>query len=107
MDGLKLHPLHVVKGTQLARQWKHDEYQPMSMDDYIDNAVNLIELTPEDIIYHRVTGTAQHQILLAPHWCSKKWAVLNGIENEFKKRNSYQGKFYKQPSQHFSKVVYQ
>ena len=97
----------MVKGTQLARQWKQDEYQPMQMDTYIDSAVNLIELTPEDIIYHRITGTAQHNILLAPYWCTKKWAVLNGIEDEFKKRGSYQGKFYAHDSQITSKVVYQ
>ena len=92
VEGLKLHPLHVVKGTQLARQWKRGEYSPLSMDEYINAAVNLIEFTPADIIYHRVTGTAQKEILLAPAWCSKKWAVINGIEDEFKARNSFQGK---------------
>ncbi|MDH5473198.1 MAG: TIGR01212 family radical SAM protein [Gammaproteobacteria bacterium] len=107
VEGLKLHPLHVVKGTQLARQWKHNEYQPMEMETYIDSAVNLIELTPAEVIYHRITGTAQHDILLAPYWCTKKWAVLNGIENEFKKRNSYQGKFFKLNTQPHAKVVYQ
>ena len=107
VEGLKLHPLHVVKGTQLARQWKHDEYQPMEMQNYIDSAVNLIELTPEEVIYHRITGTAQHNILLAPYWCTKKWAVLNGIEDEFIKRNSYQGKFYEPDTQTNAKVVYQ
>ena len=107
VEGLKLHPLHVVKGTQLARQWKHGEYQPMEMQNYIDSAVNLIELTPEDVIYHRITGTAQHNILLAPYWCTKKWAVLNGIEDEFIKRNSYQGKTYNSLTDTQKKVVYQ
>ena len=107
VEGLKLHPLHVVKGTQLARQWKHDEYQPMEMQNYIDSAVNLIELTPEEVIYHRITGTAQHNILLAPYWCTKKWAVLNGIEDEFKKRNSYQGKAFNSLTHTQKKVVYQ
>ncbi|MDH5766886.1 MAG: TIGR01212 family radical SAM protein [Gammaproteobacteria bacterium] len=91
VEGLKLHPLHVVKGTQLARQWKNNDYEPLQMDAYIERAVNLIELTPADIIYHRVTGTAQREILLAPDWCCKKWAVINGIEAEFKKRNTRQG----------------
>jgi len=92
VEGLKLHPLHIVKGTQLARQWKQNEYTPLEMKDYITTAVNLIEQTPEDIIYHRVTGTAQEDILLAPQWCSQKWNVINGIENEFVKRNTYQGR---------------
>lgn len=94
IEGLKLHPLHVVKGTQLAREWKQGNYTPLSMDNYIQTAATLIEHTPEDIIYHRVTGTAQKDILLTPDWCSQKWRVLNGIEDELKKRNSYQGKLY-------------
>jgi radical SAM protein (TIGR01212 family) len=92
VQGLKLHPLHIVKGTQLARQWKQGLYTPLDMDEYIHVAANLIERTPGNIIYHRVTGTASKDILLAPEWCSKKWAVINGIEDELKQRNSYQGR---------------
>jgi len=77
--GLKLHPLHVVKGTQLARQWISNEYTPLSMEEYTTAAVNLIEMTPKSVVYHRVTGTASKDILLAPEWCSKKWQVINLI----------------------------
>ncbi len=97
VDALKLHPLHVVRGTQLARQWKHAEYQPLTMQQYINIAANLIEITPADTIYHRVTGTAQSELLLAPEWCVKKWAVINGIEDELRRRNSYQGYFCSSP----------
>ncbi len=79
-DGLKLHPLHVVKGTQLANQWRRGEYRPLELDEYIQLAAELIAQTPAHIVFHRVTGTAPRQLLLAPQWCSKKWAVLNGIE---------------------------
>jgi radical SAM superfamily enzyme len=91
VDGLKLHPLHVVKQTMLARDWRDGRYRPLAMDEYIDIAADLIERTPADIVYHRVTGTATRDILLAPDWCSKKWAVLNGIENELLRRGSRQG----------------
>jgi len=86
VEGLKLHPLHVVKGTQLARQWKRQEYSPLSMEDYVTNAADLIEMTPKDIIYHRVTGTASPELLLAPQWCSKKWLVVNSITQELSQR---------------------
>ncbi len=79
VDGLKFHPLHVVKGTQLANEWRRGEYQPMTMCEYIADVVELINLTPEDVIFHRLTGTASSNVLLAPSWCSKKWQVLNGI----------------------------
>ena len=77
--GLKLHPLHVVKGTQLANEWRRGEYQPLLLDEYINIAANLIRHTPPEVIFHRVTGTASKQILLAPDWCSQKWLVLNRI----------------------------
>ncbi|MEA3641534.1 MAG: TIGR01212 family radical SAM protein [Lamprobacter sp.] len=90
-DGLKLHPLHVVRHTLLAHQWSRGGYQPLAMDDYIEIAADLIERTPHDVLYHRVTGTAQREILLAPEWCSKKWIVLNGIENALRRRGTCQG----------------
>lgn len=78
-QGLKLHPLHIVKGTQLANEWRRGEYQPLSFEGYIDMAVTLIRQTPPEIIFHRVTATASPDILLAPAWCSQKWRVLNTI----------------------------
>jgi hypothetical protein len=90
-DGLKLHPLHVVKNTVLAIEWRRGEYQPLEMADYIRIAADLIERTPPHIVYHRVTGTASKDILLAPSWCSQKWNILNGIESELKRRGHRQG----------------
>lgn len=91
VDGLKLHPLHVVKGTQLANQWRRGEYQPLTMDAYIQTTADMIERTPSRVLYHRVTGTASTEILLSPTWCSKKWVVLNGVEAELFRRGSRQG----------------
>ena len=79
VDGLKLHPLHVVKGTQLANEWRRGEYQPLLLDEYVDIATDLIRHTPPEVIFHRVTATAAKHILLAPDWCSQKWLVLNRI----------------------------
>ncbi len=91
VEGLKLHPLHVVKGTALANEWRRGEYSPLSFYAYISIAADMIERTPSEVLYHRVTGTAAEDILLAPEWCSKKWLVLNGIENELQRRGTRQG----------------
>ena len=91
VEGLKLHPLHVVRHTQLANQWRRGEYTPLTMDDYIRIAADLIEYTPEEVIYHRVTGTSPRDVLLAPDWCQHKWIVLNGIENTLRMRGTRQG----------------
>ncbi len=86
VDGLKLHPLHVVKNTLLAKEWGDGLYQPMSMQEYIQIAADVVERTPPEVIFHRLTGTAAADILLAPEWCSLKWRVLNGIEDELSAR---------------------
>lgn len=91
VDGLKLHPLHVVKHTLLAHQWRQGEYLPLAREEYIDMAANLIERTPNHVVYHRVTATATRDILLAPDWCAEKWNVLNGIESELRQRGTRQG----------------
>lgn len=91
VDGLKLHPLHVVKGTLLANQWRRGEYQPPLLDSYIATAVQLVAHTPPEVVYHRLTGTASENILLAPAWCSKKWLVLNGITTRLSQLGWRQG----------------
>jgi len=90
-DGLKLHPLHVVKHTVLAKQWKQGEYTPLTREAYVEQAADLIERTPWRVPYHRVTGTSPAELLLAPDWCTQKWPVLNAIEAELARRNRRQG----------------
>ncbi len=92
-QGIKIHPLHVVKGTQLANSWRQGDYRPITLHEYISTAADLVERTPADVIYHRVTGTASPDILLAPAWCARKWSVLNGIEMELGLRGTQQGSF--------------
>ena len=91
VEGLKLHPLHVVKGTMLANQWRAGEYSPLGSAEYISIAADMIERTPPDVRFHRITGTAEKAILLAPEWCAQKWAILNGIEAELARRGKHQG----------------
>ncbi len=86
VDGLKLHPLHVVKNTILAKEWSDGLYHPMTMQEYINIAADVVERTPPEVIFHRLTGTAAPDILVAPEWCSLKWRVLNGIEDELSAR---------------------
>jgi len=86
-DGLKLHPLHVVKGTRLANTWRSGEYRPLSREDYVRIAADLVELAPREIVWHRLTGTASREILLAPLWCAEKWRVLNAIAFELRRRD--------------------
>ncbi|MEW8346336.1 MAG: TIGR01212 family radical SAM protein [Candidatus Thiodiazotropha sp.] len=87
-DGLKLHPLHVVKGTQLANSWRRGDYHPLSLEAYVDIAADMVQQTPSSVVWHRLTGTASESILLAPLWCAKKWRVLNALTNELQRRRA-------------------
>ncbi|MBN2887309.1 MAG: TIGR01212 family radical SAM protein [Chromatiaceae bacterium] len=99
VEGLKLHALHVVRQTRLAIDWRRGLYQPLTLEDYIVTCADLIERTPPEVTYHRITGTAASDILLAPSWCSQKWAVLNGIEAELHRRDTRQGSRAEPPRQ--------
>jgi len=92
VEGLKLHPLHVVKGTMLANQWRRGEYTPWRMEDYVQTVADMVERTPDAVLYHRLTGTASTDMLLMPKWCNWKWRVLNAIEHELARRGSRQGR---------------
>lgn len=98
-DGLKLHPLHVVKSTRLAFEWKRGEYSPLSAAAYIEQCVDLICHTPPEVVFHRVTGTAPAELLLAPAWCAHKWPVLNGIAGQLAAQDHYQGSALGRPFQ--------
>ncbi|NKN33488.1 TIGR01212 family radical SAM protein [Marichromatium bheemlicum] len=91
VEGLKLHALHVVRHTRLAIDWRRGDYHPLALEDYVTTCADIIERTPPEVTFHRVTGTASRDILLAPDWCSQKWAVLNGIEGELYRRGTRQG----------------
>lgn len=91
VEGLKVHPLHVVRQTRLALDWQAGGYTPLTLDEYVSICADLVERTPREVTYHRLTGTASPEILLAPDWCSRKWAVLNAIETALYRRGSRQG----------------
>lgn len=91
VEGLKLHPLHVVKRTRLANEWRRGEYRPLAMADYARGVANLIVRTPRDVVFHRLTGTAPADLLLDPAWCADRWPVLNAIELQLKRSGQGQG----------------
>jgi len=91
VEGLKLHPLHVVRHTQLALALKRGEYTPLRLEEYVAIACDLIAHTPQQVVFHRLTATAAPDILLAPSWCAGKWSVLNGIGRELLRRGHCQG----------------
>jgi len=76
VDGLKLHPLHVVEGSSMAKAWRSGRLPLLTIEDYAASVGELIRHTPKEVIFHRVTAYAKKPMLLAPDWCGYRW---NGL----------------------------
>ncbi len=90
-DLLKIHLLHVIKGTPLAKMYENGTYTPISREDYIKIVCDQLELLPGDIVIERVTGDGIGSDLIAPEWSRKKVTVINDIDKELYSRGTYQG----------------
>lgn len=79
VGGLKLHPLHIVRHTVLAEQFLAGQVYPLTLEAYVESVVELIQHSPPELVYHRLTASARPELLIAPHWCCGRWAVINRI----------------------------
>lgn len=78
-DGIKLHPLHIVDGSIMAKSWHAGRLEPITLMDYTNTVGEMIRHTPKEIIYHRVCASARRSTLLAPQWCENRWLGMNSI----------------------------
>ncbi len=90
-DGIKLQLLHVLRGTDLEILFKIGAFETLSKEEYIDLLCDCIEILPENVVIHRLTGDAPKALLVAPMWSANKKDILNSIQNTFQERNIQQG----------------
>lgn len=90
--GIKIHSLYIQKDTDLYNYYLKNPFQIMAMEEYISLVVDALELLPEDMVIHRVTGDGKRELLHEPKWSLDKLKVLTTIDMEMKKRKTYQGK---------------
>lgn len=88
IQGLKLHPLHIVSGSTMAKAWQAGRIEPLALTDYVTIASNLIRQTPKHILYHRISATARKPTLLAPDWCQNHWQAMNAIDANLRRFGS-------------------
>lgn len=94
IQGLKIHSTYIVKNTVLASMYYNKEYEPITLDYYLDALTYVITHVRPDLIIHRISGDAPKDLLVAPKWnLHKKW-ILNGFAKRLKDENLWQGKFY-------------
>ncbi|MCG3089469.1 TIGR01212 family radical SAM protein [Sporosarcina cyprini] len=94
VQGIKIHLLHLLKGTPMVKQYEKGLLTFLEKDDYIRLVVDQLEILPPEMIIHRITGDGPIDLMIGPMWSATKWDVLNGIDKELERRNSWQGKFY-------------
>lgn len=96
-DQVKIHLLHIIKGTKLSEIYKEGNYIPMERDEYIETVCEALTLLPEDIVICRLTGDGMADSLIAPEWSRKKVTILNDIDRKMFENDLWQGKMFENP----------
>jgi len=91
INGIKIHMLNITKNTQLANMFKEKPFKVLSKEEYIDIVIQQLEYLNPKIVIHRITSDPDPKNLIEPIWLLKKFCILNDIDKEMKKRNTYQG----------------
>ncbi len=93
-EQVKIHLLHIIRGTVLAEMYERGEYTPMAESDYVDTVAKALTLLPEDTVIGRLTGDGMQSELVAPEWSRKKTVVINNIDKKMYAEDLWQGKAY-------------
>ncbi len=91
INGIKIHMLYIAKDTALETLYKKKKFHVLTKEEYIDITIDQLEHLNENIVIERITGDPVKEDLIEPQWLVKKFCVLNDIDKEMVKRNTYQG----------------
>ena len=91
VDGIKIHMLNITKNTALEKLYEKEKFHILTKEEYIDITICQLELLDPKIVIHRITSDPDPEQLIAPSWLLKKFCLLNDIDKEMKKRDTYQG----------------
>lgn len=92
VEGVKIHGLHVVDGTELADEYRRGQLSVLSLNEYVAMTVAFLEHMPSRTVVHRLTGEAPRRLTLAPQWSVNKLAVVNAIEQRLEELDTWQGR---------------
>ena len=91
IQGIKIHMLSILKDTKLEELYTKETFKLITREEYIDIVCDELEYLREDIVVNRITGDPKISDLVEPDWLIKKVTILNYIDKEMVRRNSYQG----------------
>lgn len=92
IQGIKIHMLSILKNTALEKLYEKEKFHILTKEEYIDIVVEQLEYLRPEIVINRITGDPKKEDLIEPTWLLKKFCVLNDIDKEMKRRDTYQGK---------------
>ena len=93
-QAIKIHMLHVLKDTALAKLYEAKPFELISRQDYIELVVKQLEVLPPQVIIERLTGDPLKEDLIIPQWILNKTTILNDIDKLMRKNDTWQGKYY-------------
>lgn len=79
IDGIKLQLLHIIAGTDLAKDYEKGLFKTLEFDEYVELIAKCVAIIPKNIVIHRLTGDGAKKDLIAPLWSADKKRVLNAI----------------------------
>lgn len=83
-DGIKLQLLHILKGTDLAKDYEQGKFEVLTLEQYTEIIKECVQIIPENVVIHRLTGDGAKKDLIAPLWSADKKTVLNTINRALK-----------------------
>lgn len=92
--GVKIHMLYLENGTKMTEDYKNAPFHILTREEYVDTVVSQLELFHPETVIGRLTGDGKADKLIEPLWSVKKFCVLNEIDKEFRRRDSYQGIYF-------------
>lgn len=91
IQGIKIHMLHILKNTVMGIMYKKEPFKVLSREEYVDIVCDQLEYLRPEIVINRITGDPKSDDLIEPSWLIKKFCVLNEIDKELARRDTYQG----------------
>ena len=95
IHGIKIHALLALKGTNMGDLYEQGKITLMEKEDYVQTVCDILEILPPEMVIQRLTADGYRDIFLAPTWAINKMDVLNAIDGELDKRDTYQGIYYR------------
>jgi radical SAM protein (TIGR01212 family) len=95
INGIKIHSLLALEGTALGEMYKKGSVCMITKEKYVSLAADVLEILPPEMVIQRLTADGYRDIFLAPDWAMNKLDVLNSINKELERRNTFQGRYFK------------